>query len=91
LIDGLFSLLTLDQRLAVSFTTGLLPSAKRPFHLHLLSPQTEVKNLFTRTMGGQLCDLSDRNTRPSTGGGQKLAEVLAEQKWSEARRLIVGQ
>jgi hypothetical protein len=91
LVDALFSLLPQDQRLAVSFSTGLLPSANRPFRLHLLSPQSEVKNLFTRTSGGKLCDLSDRNIKPSTDPGRRLAEALGEQRWSETRRLVLGQ
>src|SRR5436190_182001 len=91
LIDALFSLLPVDRRLGVSFTTGLLPSANRPFQLHLLSPQTEMKNLFARTSRGQLFDLSDRMAKPNSDRGRKLAELLSEQRWSDARRLVLGR
>jgi len=90
LIDAMFSLLPLQQRAGVSFTTGLLPSAKRPFRLHLLAPQTEVKNLFNRVTGGQLCDPSDLKVQATTDAGRKLAELLVHQRWSEARRLVLG-
>ena len=33
--------LPIGERASVSFTTGLLPSAKRPFQLHVLAPQTD--------------------------------------------------
>jgi hypothetical protein len=89
LIDAIFSLLPLEQRAQTSFTTGLLPSAKRPFHLHLLAPQTEVKNLFTRVIGRQLCDPSDLKVRATTEAGHKLAELLVQQRWSEAKRLVL--
>lgn len=90
LTDAIFSLLPLHQRLGVSFTTGLLPSAKRPFQLHLIAPQTDVKNLFTRVVGGQLCDPSDLKMHSTTDTGRKLAELLIAQRWSEAKRLVLG-
>jgi len=90
LIDAIFSLLPLSDRTAASFTTGLLPSAKRPFHLHLLAPQTDVKNLFTRVIGRQLCDPSDLQVQATTDTGRKLAELLVLQRWSEAKRLVLG-
>jgi hypothetical protein len=91
LIDSLFSLLPIGERASVSFTTGLLPSAKRPFQLHVLAPQTDVKNLFARLMGGQLCDPTDLKTHAVTDHGRKLAELLVLQRWSDARRLVLGQ
>jgi len=91
LIDALFSLLPIDKRGSVSFTTGLLPSAKRAFHLHVLAPQTELKNLFTRLTGGQLCDPTELKTQAVTDPGRKLAELLVLQRWSDVRRLVLGQ
>lgn len=91
LIDALFSLLPIDRRESVSFTTGLLPSAKRTFHLHVLAPQTELKNLFTRLFGGQVCNPTDLKTQAVTEQSRKLAELLVLQRWSEARRLVLGQ
>jgi hypothetical protein len=91
LIDALLSLLPIERRGSVSFTTGLLPSANRDFHLHVLAPQAEVKNMFTRLIGGQLCDPTALKAQAVTDQGRKLAELLVLQRWSEARRLVLGQ
>jgi hypothetical protein len=91
LADALFSLLPIAQRGSVSFTTGLLPSAKRPFRLHVLAPQADLKNLFTRVIGGHFCDPADLKTQAVSEQGRKLAELLVLQRWSEARRLVLGQ
>jgi GTPase-associated protein 1 len=91
LIDALYSLLPPGVRSSVSFTTGLLPSAKRAFHLHLLKPQTELKHLFTRTTGGQLLELSDPELSPEKAWGRQLAEKLKSQQWSEVRRFVLGE
>lgn len=91
LIDALFSLLPVEARPLASFTTNLLPSAKRAFRLHLLTQQAELKHLFIRVTGGKLLDLNDSQTQPATEQGGRLAELLAAQKWSDARRLVLGE
>jgi hypothetical protein len=91
LIDALFSLLPLEERMPVSFTTGLLPSAKRAFHLHVLAPQTDVKNTFTRIVGGQMWNPTELKSQPAADHGHKLADLLVQQKWSDARRLVLRQ
>jgi hypothetical protein len=91
LIDALFSLLPLDERMLVSFTTGLLPSAKRAFDLHVLAPQADVKNAFTRLFGGQIWNPTDLKAQAAGEIGRKMAELLVQQKWSEARRLVLAR
>lgn len=89
LIDALFSLAAIDVRPTISFTTGLLPSAKRAFRLHLLRPESELKHLFTRITGGTLLDLRAAELQPATDGGRKLAELLGAQQWSDVRRRVI--
>lgn len=91
LIDALFSLLATELRPTITFTTGLLPSAKRAFRLHLLRPESDLKHLFTRVTGGQLLDLAAGELQPTTDGGQRLAELLSAQQWSQTRRFVLGE
>jgi hypothetical protein len=87
-IDALLSLLPLEVRRHVSFTTGLLPSAKRAFRVHLLAPHTELTHQFVRVTAGKLLDLLDPQVRPATDAGQKLAELLRGEHWSAVAREV---
>jgi len=91
LIDALFSLLPAAIRLQVSFTTGLMPSLRRPFRVHLLSPQAEVSRTFRRTFEGELIDLTQPNTHahPRSAEGIELARLLKDQRWCEVRRRVM--
>lgn len=91
LIDALFSLLPMAQRFRVSFTTGLLPSPRRPFGISLLGSQAEVQRAFRRTFSdGSLLDLAQPLPKTErTPAVQGLAQLLESERWCEIRRRVL--
>jgi hypothetical protein len=90
LIDTLLSLIPLDLRGAVSFSTGLIPSLQRRFQIQCLLPHAELQQQFVRTAGGMIVDPTSAGTQPTTEGGRDLARLLEQQRWCEVRRRIVS-
>jgi hypothetical protein len=91
LIDAILSLIPARDRPAISFTTGLTTSLRRPFRLHLLSRAEEGLRTFHRTFSGDIVDLfpsSDSKTLLSERTRQ-LAELLAAERWCELRRQVM--
>ncbi len=85
LLEALFSLLPHEQRLKLSFTTGLAPSPRRPFRFHFLQPEREVEQEYRRTHAGILLHASDSSV--NSLHAQRLQELLENQQWSAASRL----
>lgn len=88
-VDAVLSLLPLEARWEASFTTGLHPTMKRTFRLHLLTPLPEVTSQFTRAINGQIVD-PHRSPGKLSKPAQELAGMLKQQRWCELRRRVLN-
>jgi hypothetical protein len=86
LLDALLSLLPYDRCLNLSFTAGLACSPRRPFALHVVSGEDQLRS-FRRTFKGDVLDLrSPVAATLQSSYASELHQLLRTEMWSQLAR-----
>jgi GTPase-associated protein 1, N-terminal domain type 2 len=93
LLDAIYSSLPIAERPKLSATTGLLPSLRRPYQLHVLPADGTLHRSFERMFQASILDLTQPILAADLPRGEPWSRILAllsDERWSDLARLIAG-